>query len=174
MWVVCVTFLVCSCFEWLSNRTKLWAFTELSWWCLIQHFQKLVNVVELVVPFWQLPVGSSHTHSCRNHPIIGAAPWFSYLYTKHKSLCFAKTHVVSHTKLYHWHVFVSVTKYAPPTIICNTLWFSSLEVWRQMSWFWQVYIFFKSGRFFAVNTPNTPTCAFNVCCFCYFSWLSML
>ena len=40
--------------------------------------------------FVELTFWSSHIQSCRTHPTIGTTPWFSYLYTKHKSLSFVK------------------------------------------------------------------------------------
>ena len=126
--------------------------------------------------FVQLTCWSSHIQSCRTHPTIGTTPWFSYLYTKHKSHLFCQQHTLSvipscTTGMY---LPVSPTMQPPPTIICNTLWFSSLEVWRQISCFWQVYILFKSGRFSPSTHPSHPRVALNVCCFCHVSCLFML
>ena len=177
--------------------------------------------------FVHLTVWSSHMQSCRTHPTIGTTHWFSYLYTKHKSLSFGQTtlcqsfqvvhmscicqfhHRCNHPQN-HWHhpmvcEFAGLNNYlyfseaptfcpnhtfqshqvVPMPCICQchqrcnhpnnhmhypmNLKFGSL---KEHFLFWQVYSLFKSGRFFAVNTPSTPTFALNLCCFWNFSLLS--
>ena len=80
--------------------------------------------------FVQLTFWSSHSQSCRTHPTIGTTPWFSYLYTKHKSLSFDQHTLSSHSKLYQCLAFVSFTIDATTQRISGTtLWFVSLQDW---------------------------------------------
>ena len=63
----------------------------------------------------------------------------------------------SHTKLYQCLAFVSVTKDATtPTIICTTLWISSLEVWRNSSCFDKFTAFSSLVGFSPSTHPAHP------------------
>ena len=129
--------------------------------------------------FWHLTVWSSHTHSCRNHPIIGTAPWFSYMYTKHKSHSFVQTHLFQSYQVVPMACICQCHQRCNhPTNHRHYPMVSKFGSLKTDLLFWQFLHIFKSGRFFAVNTPSTPTFAVNACCFCHvlvcpcFKWLS--
>ena len=107
----------------------------------------------------------SVTIDATTHRIIGTTLWFVNLQdwiiicNFQKPLHFVQITLFSHTKLYQCLAFVSVTKDATtPTIICTTLWISSLEVWRNISCFDKFTAFSSLVGFRRQHTQHTHIC----------------
>ena len=134
--VICVvfeTFLYFPCFKWLSNRTKLSAVSDFLIFLLMckPKFGEPAFSCEFgCAIFVHLTVWSSHMQSCRTHPTIGTTHWFSYLYTKHKSLSFGQTTLCQSFQVVHMSCICQFHhRCNHPQNHWHYLWFQSLQDW---------------------------------------------
>jgi hypothetical protein len=146
--------------------TTLW-FVILQDWIIICNFQKPLHFVQITLfsytKLYQCLAFVSVTIDATTHRIIGTTLWFVNLQdwiiicNFQKPLHFAQITLFSHTKLYQCLAFVSVTIDATtPTIICTTLWISSLEVWRNISCFHKFTAFSSLVGFSPSTHPAHP------------------
>ena len=131
--------------------------THISQSCQKHHFQPH-QVVQMSC-ICQCHQRCNHPTNHRHYPMFSKFGCLKKYSFKHKSLSFGQNTLSNHSKLYQCLAFVSVTIDATtPTIICTTLWISSLEVWRNISCFDKFTAFSSLVGFRRQHTQHTHIC----------------